>query len=49
MTTLQLFSAYRIGTVTIEYLGRDPQNSLIGLYRISASGGTFISGIIDEL
>lgn len=49
MTTLQLYNAYRVGAVTIEYLGRDPLNDSVGIYRVSAGGGTVISGIIDEL
>jgi hypothetical protein len=49
MTTFQLFSGYRAGTVSIEYLGRDPLNPSIGIYRTTAGGNTVISGIIDEL
>lgn len=49
MTTAELVEAYYDGMVTITYIGTDPNDPHKKLYRVSAGGGTVVSGIIDEL
>jgi hypothetical protein len=49
MTTLQLYNAYRVGTVTITYLGADPSDPNRGFYAASAGSGTVTVLIVDDL